>query len=188
MFAGIAASSGSPTVTGPSGFKLLYPTPQEVNDGGFCGRLWLFWKRAASESGSYTFTHATATSQVCLAAFSGCVTTGTPIDGYSYNFSGGTADACAFSPNSTNDLVIFADHGWTGSATTPPSGMTEQFDTTLLTMSTITLSSRGDTGSTSHSSSNPRETYYFALRGPASGGATSLAPANPMAFVPFLVR
>jgi hypothetical protein len=154
-------------VTPPAGWK-AFTTPQETDDGSFTAKVWMFWKRAASESGSYTFTHATSNSQAIIAAFSGCVTTGPPFDGWSMNFGRATVGAApSILPNSTNDLLIYADHGWTGSATTPPTGFTEQFDTTLLTLATKVLTARGNTGTVSHTTSAPWGTYLVALRAAA---------------------
>ena len=79
-------SSGSfPDVTPPSGFRMLLQSIRYVTDSGFFGRFLLYWKRAASEGSTYTWTHATSSTQIALTAWSGCVTTGIPIDSWTYN-------------------------------------------------------------------------------------------------------
>lgn len=78
MIAMVMASGGAvPTITPPAGWDVigtLTPTNTRVS---------LYWKRCASESGTYTFSHNNATSpkmQVAIIAYRNCITTGNPYD------------------------------------------------------------------------------------------------------------
>ena len=126
----LGASTSAPTATPPAGFNQPVGSPTNRSDsGGFNGKLFKFWKRASGESGSYTFTHTSASSQLILEAYSGAAATGDPIDVLSVN--SGTGDittATGITTTANDELLIWHSHDWTGGGTlSPPSGFTTQF-------------------------------------------------------------
>ena len=127
-------SSPSTTLNPPAGWTLIDKT--RVNDVAVltCD-MYVWWKRALGESGSYTFTNTSASTQLVVLAYSGEVATGSPIATYSKNFttdptsSGVTASAFAVTTTANNEDVIYVGHNWVNSgALIPPTGMTERFD------------------------------------------------------------
>lgn len=69
------------TVTLPTGFTNFTGSP--YNNAGYLGAgLWIFaaWKRAASESGNYSATHTSRSTAGMMAAYRGCIASGTPTD------------------------------------------------------------------------------------------------------------
>src|SRR3990167_1078733 len=65
------AGSPPPTPTPPSGFAVVSGYPKTASSGGLDVATYVWWKRAASESGNYTVTHSTASSAGVIAAYSG---------------------------------------------------------------------------------------------------------------------
>lgn len=77
-----AYSSGSPTptITAPDGWTQIGTVYSSYT------RFSVYWKRCSSESGTYTFSHngsAGQKTQVSIAAYRNCITTGNPYDTYS---------------------------------------------------------------------------------------------------------
>ena len=153
--------------TAPGGWRLLQGDFPTVGSGGFNGRLLLYWKRASSEGSTYTWTHATSSTQIVITAWSGCVASGTPIDGWTYNAASDFAGEWGqISPNSTNIRLIAVDHNWTGDPAAAISGSwTEHYDTVLLKLNSRELAARGPTTRIQRSSDAPWEGYLFSLRG-----------------------
>jgi hypothetical protein len=104
-----------------------------TDSAGFNGRLNVLWKRAAFESGSYTFAHSSASSQGLLIAVSGAVTSGSPIDASTPNTGAGTTTtALSVTTTSANDLLFYIAHDWEGTGgLSPPTGFTERFDSLI---------------------------------------------------------
>lgn len=130
----VGALNTSPPVTAPAGFAEFGPPTSVTDAGSFNGMLHIYWKRAAGESGSYTFTHASASTQGLLEAFSGCKSSGTPLAAESTN-SGVAASIPSLSTGTSivtttaNSWLLFQAHDWQGGGgLTPPTGMTEDFD------------------------------------------------------------
>ena len=48
----IALQTTAPTPTAPAGWSTFGTNTAVTDPGGFNGRFWIFWKRAASESGN----------------------------------------------------------------------------------------------------------------------------------------
>lgn len=67
IFVGASGTAPTPTLTG---FTQI-GSATNVTSAGFNGKLFVFWKRAASESGAYAFSHTTASSQAFVMAVSG---------------------------------------------------------------------------------------------------------------------
>ena len=145
-----ALTGTAPTPTAAAGFSQI-GTATSVTAGGFNGKLWLYWKRAASESGSYTFTHATCSSQGVLTAYSGGKVSGTPT-GATINNTGTNPNhndistGLSITTTAANSWLLYLAHDWTGSGTlSPPSGMTERFDNLLYSADEL-ISAAGATG------------------------------------------
>lgn len=178
LLAGIFVGSSSttvPTVTPPAGFAALTDPTNSTNDGSFYGKLRIFWKRAVSESGSYTFTHTTASSQCILFAISGAHTS-SPVDVSSFNAVnvGGSAPTTATGVTTTDpdDLLTYIAHDWTASgALSPPTGFTERFDG-LVYGATKLLTVAGATGNVTQNNGNPGGS------GPWSAWLIAIKPAG----------
>ena len=76
----------------------------------------VFWKRAASESGNYTFTHASMRSGVACLCFSGAATSGDPIDAaFAHATSAAndtTPDATSITNGQANSMNIVGYSDW----------------------------------------------------------------------------
>ena len=201
LLAAIITGANNPGVasTPPAGFTALPGSPTTVFDaGGFYGKLAVYKKVAASESGSYTFTHATASSQGVLLAVSGADGT-SPVDVSSSNFSGtgatgggNTTTATGVTTTNPADLLVYLAHDWTGSgALSPPAGFTENFDS-LLYVGTKLLTAAGATGSVTQTNGNPNNpgnpwaAYLIAIKPPAGGstGRTKVWDGSAWAIKP----
>lgn len=168
----VLAAPPAPTL--PAGFTLL--TSRGNGVAGLNVNFLVAWKRAAGESGSYTVTHATATTQVVLAAYSGCVGTGLPVEAVSVNRGiGTTATALGITTVSANTMLVYAGHDWQGSGTlTPPTGFTERFDG-LVYCADKAQSASGATGNvtltTANAGTDPWDTIMLALSTTGGGGS-----------------
>lgn len=95
-------------------------------------QLWIWWKRAASESGNYTFTHSAGASQGFIIRASGMQTSGDPIEFHTTNASTGESDTTVTGLTGTttvNDsgVVISSGHWDDLGGITPPTGTTPTF-------------------------------------------------------------
>lgn len=152
-----------------------------INQGTFWGYFEFYWKRAgSSEPSSYTWDHAThvASNQVGIASYSGVITSGSPIDVYSKNSSatGTTATGTGVTTTVAATELLYLSHNWDGNgALSPPSGMTERFDS-LTYLSEEARASSGATGNRTQTlaSNNPWAAVLIALKPGAGGGAISI--------------
>jgi hypothetical protein len=99
-------------------------------DGNYGGAIHVLWKRASSESGNYVFTNIDHGAAVvgAIAAFSGAIASGDPIDAIQvyYNTTSSTTVATtSTTTTSANTLVLFWENcydgtvsGWTGGGLT----------------------------------------------------------------------
>jgi hypothetical protein len=158
-------STGTPTPTPPSGFASVGVGPSFGSQAGFNGWLYQWWKRAASESGSYTTTHATCSSQGVITCIKDAIQTGNPIDAVSVSASSSTGTVSTASSITTTvagDLLIWGSHDWTATkALNPPAGMTERFDD-LVYMADERLRVAGATGARTQTNGNPGSTDVWA--------------------------
>lgn len=158
-------SSSVPTVTPPSGFSVIPgPTfPIQINDGSFWVCNWTWYKVASSESGNYTVTHATLSTQAYMVACSGADTS-TPFgqnetsdqqnaignNGGGVNFSVTTAPSITTTRNGC--LITFISQDWGDGANnlTGPTGYTKRFGETgvsgILYAADLAQASAGATG------------------------------------------
>ena len=153
----------APTPTAPSGFTLISST--NVTYQSFNGKMFVYWKRASSESGSYTFTHSAASSQGVIAAYSGAITSGSPIDVFSTNTgSGATTTATTITTTFNNEINLYIAHDWEGLGTlNPPTGMSERFDG-LVYISDVGRPTAGATGNRTQTNNNDSVSPWGAMQ------------------------
>lgn len=180
----VGVSGTAPSVAAPSGFTALPGSPTSVTDAyGFNGKLNVFWKRAASESGSYTFSHSSASSQGLLLAISGAVTSGSPIDASSNNTGvGKTSTATGVTTTVPNDLLLYIAHDWEGlGALSPPSGFTEIFDS-LIYSARMSQATAGASGSKTQTNGNlygePWAAWLIAIKPPSADVSVNITGAS----------
>jgi hypothetical protein len=140
-------------LTAPGGWSQI-GSPGSLTDTFFSSRLHTFIKVASGESGSYTWTHASATSQGQIQVYRGVDTT-TPQDATSTINGGGEGPTRTWTglTTLTNNAWIVAhgvDWGDTSNNLTPPSGMTERLDTVVAYAADEALPTAGATGNRSH--------------------------------------
>lgn len=185
-----AAQTTGPVPTPPTGFTQIGTSTSVTDGGGFNGKFSVFWKRAASESGSYTFTHSAASSQGVLLAISGAVTSGSPVDVFSSNsglapnvgVGNNSSTATGVTTTAANDLLLYLAHDWAGSgALSPPTGFTELFDG-LVYGASKALTTAGATGNVTQvngdSNSEPWAAWLVAIAPATSGSPYTLTAAT----------
>jgi hypothetical protein len=190
MIAGIMTGYPDPTQlysVPPAGWTVI-GTPATVTDvGSFDGSFSLFWKRASAEGESYSFTHGGAgvSSQGVIASYSGCHTSGSPIEAFSQNSAntGATATGAGIAPSSSNTKLLYIGNNWDGTKTlAPPTGMTERFDDIayLADEDRFTSGATGDRTQTLASSGAPWQAYMVALKpsGPVSTYTVTAVPGS----------
>ena len=124
LFTGLAtATPADIQITPPTGWTQI-GTQTEVDDGsGFKAKLWVYWKRAASEPSGWDWVHSgvgtTLNTQGVVAAYSGCVTSGNPVDVLAQNFAntGALATATGVTTTVASTKVLYVGHNWDGTAT-----------------------------------------------------------------------
>jgi hypothetical protein len=166
LFVGHGASF-SDVVTPPAGWTQIGVTTS-VTDNSFYGQFSAYWHRAAADGADYTFSHVDHNTQGVVAAYSGVVPFGLPIDAFSQNIAntGAIATASGVTTTNPNAKLVYVGHNWDGSAAlTPPTGMTERFDG-LAYLSDETKVSVGATGDRTQAlvSSNPWAAFLVALK------------------------
>ena len=158
LFGGIGSSSAPNPTTPPAGWTKFGTDLTLVQTTVFAGRLELWWKRAASESGSYTWTHQAQSSTCFIDCFSGCKASGVPLGATSVNSgtatgSGqATATGTGITTTAANSWLLFHGIDWGDQANnlSPPAGMTERADMVLLYGAAELRATAGATGNRSH--------------------------------------
>lgn len=126
--------STSPSVTPPAGFTEItttgWPLTYTRSDP-WTVKAHAYWKVASGESGNYTFTHSSASTEGCLLCLSGCDTS-TPISPTSTayadnNHSTSTVIAPGLTTPRDSSVVVFVASCWNDMNTTPPTGTTPTF-------------------------------------------------------------
>jgi hypothetical protein len=143
--------------------------------------LWVWWKRASSESGSYTITHGSCGTEGWLGAFSGRVTSGDPADGDQSEAQGSstTYTASGVTPTVDDADIIYIAGTYANQGTgTPPSGstptFTERYDAgNTIFVATGALATAGATGSKSRSAGTDTEwmATLIAIKAPGAAPA-----------------
>lgn len=122
--------AGGVTPTPPSGFAAITGSPLEIMvlPDTWRTRLNVWWKIAASESGSYATSHASAYSEGIIVNWSGNHTT-TPINPTpsTNNGTGSTTTALGITTATDNSGVVFASVAWDGQGGAAPTGSTPTF-------------------------------------------------------------
>lgn len=180
----------SPTVSAPDGsWTALSGSPTSVsNTQPHNGRMFCWRKTASGESGNYTFTHASGSSQGLMLRISGS-DLGTPVVSTRAYTGGDTVSTSVFASITTtaNDtLVIIIGHDWadTSNNLTAPTGSTptfaEHIDTTLIYVASGVLASAGATGTKSMTNNNTggdsRWANYTIGIAPSGGGPPAVVP------------
>lgn len=156
LLAGLVTShlTTTPTPTPPAGFTRI-GTELSYSSGGYQTKLGLWWKRASSESGSYTFSHSSADCQGWIGAYSGCLVSGTPVGTPSQNSgTGTTTTGTGIVTGAPNSVIFYAatDFNW-GAGLAPPTGMTERLDGDWYLAEQL-IASAGATGNRTQTNSN----------------------------------
>lgn len=202
LFYAHGSAPGSPTP--PSGFvDITSGAPISVSAFGVFANVFLYVKRANSESGSYSFSHATRSTQGVCICFEGHVDIVSSvlerIDDFSKSSGTGsttTAASVDTSADATDLLLVAFDYEGSGGLT-PPSGMDERLDN-LIYIATDEQASAGASGSkvmgNNNGASAPWGAYLVAFSPLAAGGSdlvetvgeaigTAEAAARPLAMV-----
>jgi hypothetical protein len=169
----VSASGTPPTPTLPAGFTLIDSTT--AIGGATQVAFRVAWKRAASESGSYTVTHASATTQASITVYADCIATGSPVDVYSKAFltdttsSGATATATSITTTVALTKLLFLSHNWiVNDIRIPPTGFVELYEGLIYTADK-TQAAAGASGTVSHATGNsaaqPWSAFLVALKG-----------------------
>ena len=173
-------------VVPPAGWTQI-GTDTEVMDGAFIGTFQVYWKRASGEPSSYTFAHTGATTtystQAVIAAYSGCIATGNPVEQFSQTAAsvGATATATSVTPQYTHSKLVYLGHNWDATeALTAPAGTTERFDS-LVYLSDEDRPGSGMTGARSQAlaSNNPWAAFLIDLRSATGILARALGVDQP---------
>jgi len=182
--------SPSTTLNPPAGWTVIDSTRVKDSTGLTCDAA-VYWKRALGESGSYTFTNTSASTQLVVMAYSGEIASGSPVAATSKNFTtdpttfGATASAFAVTTTAANEDLVYLAHTWVNGALTPPAGMTERFDGFIYTADQVisTASSAGPYfQNTSNTSVQPWATYLVALT-PSAGASGVVGVGIPVVSV-----
>lgn len=130
MSCGDGGDQTPPTVTPPTGFAAVTGLPVTISKADpYATALRAFWKLAASESGSYTFSHGAADSEGMLYAISGADATPINPSATTNTGTGNTTTATGLTTPNDSSLVIYACIVWNaiGSPVDPPTGTTPTF-------------------------------------------------------------
>jgi len=163
----IIGAATPPDVTPPTGFSLLTNFPTTLTTIGFSVKASAFVKIASSESGSYTVTHASASSQAYMAAFSGAnaSTPFSPNPTVNSATNSTTTTMLGLTTVANNSVVMTISQDWgdTTNNLTPPSGSTPTFterqDTAILEVADGTLATAGATGNKTMTNNSYASTY-----------------------------
>jgi hypothetical protein len=178
------AGTEAPDPSGvPSGFSQVGTTMDVTDIPTNNGEFRVYIKKAASESGSYAFTHSSCSSQGSLSVWRGVDTT-TAQDATATTNSGSPANTTRTwtgLTTVTNDAWIVGlgfDWADNANALSPPTGMTERLEVNpLVYIASEAIAAAGATGNRTHTcnanSGWPRGGLLLALR-PASAGAYTL--------------
>ena len=159
------------TVTPPAGWTEI-GTVTDIESAGFHVYSHLYYRVASSEGASYTFTHASVSSQAVVAAYSGVNTT-TPLDATPTANSGlsSTSTALGLTTVTAAAMLVFVEHdfGDIAAASSPPTGLTERLDVDISYWADAVQASAGASGNKTMTNSNTG----------ANGFATRLVALRP---------
>jgi hypothetical protein len=104
-----------------------------------------------------------------MLAYSGCLTSGSPIDSgiSTQDGAGGTSTLSSITTTVANTMLLVVGHNWDANGSTPPSGMAERFDH-LITVDDAVQASAGASGtrtiSPNGTTSGNWQAWMFALK------------------------
>lgn len=154
----VTGALSPPIPSGPTGWTAFGTDIQDGVSGSFFVNLRTFWKRASSESGSYTFNHATASSAGWIGCYSGCITSGTPLNATSTNTGSNnlTSTGLSITTTAANSMLLWLSNDFADNANnlTPPTGMTERLDAVVLYTADQLIASAGATGNRTMTNNN----------------------------------
>jgi hypothetical protein len=166
------------TPTPPSGFSQWV----DIDHSGQTMDLWVWWKRASAESGSYTVSHASTWREGFMMAIRGAVASGDPADAdQSENQgTGTTGTATGVTTTVDGDEIVYALSTFTDmTAGTPPGGttptFTERYDAgSTLYVATGELGTAGATGNKARSAITSTQwlATLVSVKALVAGGAT----------------
>lgn len=166
------------TPTEPAGWTLFSGFPQRVEQAGgaFKADSRVYWRRAANEPASYTFTHASGSTDAVIVAASGVVADAVPTITLAYGTAtegtaGGTATIDGPSV-AANTWVGYLMHNWSLHGSTPvPSGFVERLDSAanLIYVADTIVATASPIGRVAHDNSNPTAEPWLAVLVTADG-------------------
>ena len=171
---------GTAAPTFPAGWTIVTDFPYQYTDDTLLDVWWL-WKRASGESGNYTITHSSASTQGWIGRASGRIATGDPVAVKS--FTENTDFTTTLTAPTITTPVDDCDIAWLGcgydaiNGSTPPTGttptFTERLDGVLVYVATGTLASAGATGAKANSNPSTSDSVagMIALLPVVAGGA-----------------
>ena len=168
----------TPTVTPPTGFTELTNCASH----GTHVHQRVYWKRASSESGSYTtsFNGASTYAQSMLVAYSGAVTTGTPIeDSDKTSGSGTTITLPSVTTLTANTVILGFCSDYNFSTTYTSSDLTERGDVTGLFLGDISQATSGSSGTKAITASLSDEYAGAILNIAETSGAAESSSVSP---------
>lgn len=177
---------GTAAVTPPAGFTEITPARTATNI-----THHLFWKRATgADTGTYTFTWTgTLWREAVASAYSGCVTTGSPLDtgtgapvsaGRTTNASSTPAVSLTPTAAGTGRMIVWSGTAVNGATFTTPSGFTLRTSGLIWqALATLSQSSAAATGSvTGATSSSGEGTAWLVALLPTDAAATTASVAD----------
>lgn len=168
----------SAAVTPPTGFTELTFSPAFALASPFMA-CHVYWKRAtAADTGTYTFTHASSSTQGIALRFTGCTTTGTPLEvlGSSNNSASTSAPPPITGTTSqAGEMLAYAAITYSSASWTTVSGWTDAQNGSGQYNAVKTQAAAGSTGAITATASSPQATIA-ALIGlfPASASTPKL--------------
>lgn len=151
------ATTEAPDPTPPTGFTICPGAwPTEATGGSFNVEYRAYYKYASGESGNYTVTHASASSQGAILRFSGAKLSSafnpTPTTRVAADPAETDSTAPGLTTAADGTMIVWNGHSWGDTTTnlTPPTGttptFTERLDTLLMYVATGVLTTAGATG------------------------------------------
>lgn len=166
LHVGDATAEPSLAVTPPAGWTELTGSPIEASrPDPYTLSLRFYSKVASSESGNYTFTHASGESEGIIYRLTGASTTSPINPNPTVNESvdnpvatGQTTTGLSITTAVNGSLVIMASDAWDGPPTDPPTGttptFTERYQGTIFYACDGVMATAGATGDKSHANAN----------------------------------
>jgi len=182
------AGGAAPTITPPSGFTAITlgagNNPTTVTAGGFNVKFFAWWKRASSEGSTYLVDWTgNFSAEAMMLCIRGAKASGDPTNiAASATGTGSTTTGPSITTTVANTLLVLASHDFTGGIdTTPPTGMSEAFDSGPLMFEAFqAIAATGATGTRTFTNPNsgggdPWAAFMIAIE-PDAGGGAAIAP------------